>query len=137
MSFAAGNVALQVSGNPKAPSGLRSAESQAAGDCMCWGVLLFFSFSDSPSPLAILIHPPLRPGPPLPPTPAQLYYPATLTAGAAILAALTQAATAALPASQLLVAPEDRGRVMRDFRVSMPVGVGDGALWRALGRQGS
>jgi hypothetical protein len=52
----------------------------------------------------------------------QLLYPATLYASAAILAVISQAATLALPASQLFVAAEDRGRVLRDFRVStLPV----------------
>ena len=44
-------------------------------------------------------------------------YPATLTPWAAISLGVTQAALAALPASQLFVTKEDRGRVWRDFRV--------------------
>lgn len=57
------------------------------------------------------------------PPPLQLLYPATLSPGAAALAAVSQAATFALPASQLFVAAEDRGRVLRDMKVS--------GLWRS------
>lgn len=47
----------------------------------------------------------------------QLYYPATLTPGAAVVYVLAQAGTLALPASQLLVAEEDRTRVWHDLKV--------------------
>lgn len=45
-----------------------------------------------------------------------LYYPATLTPGAAVVYVLAQAGTLALPASQLLVAEEDRTRVWHDLK---------------------
>ncbi|PRW20778.1 Meiotic nuclear division 1 [Chlorella sorokiniana] len=46
----------------------------------------------------------------------RFYYPRTLTAAAAIASGLAMSLLAALPASQLLVAPEDRARVWNDFR---------------------
>ncbi|KAI7838055.1 hypothetical protein COHA_008138 [Chlorella ohadii] len=46
----------------------------------------------------------------------QFYYPRTLTAAAAIASSVAMCLLAALPASQLLVAPEDRARVWNDFR---------------------
>lgn len=46
----------------------------------------------------------------------QFWYPATMTPLAAILSTLSRALTLALPASQLFVTAEDRGRVWRDFR---------------------
>jgi hypothetical protein len=59
----------------------------------------------------------LTPAPVCHPPGVQLYYPATLSPYALILSVLSQAGTLALPASQLFVLREDRGRVLRDFRV--------------------
>lgn len=53
----------------------------------------------------------------------QLYYPATLTALAALLAAIGNAALLALPVSQLVLTRADRARVWRDFR-RLPRNVG-------------
>jgi len=99
--------------------------------------------ASSPIPLCTLLHlPPLaimtRAAPQSGHSPQsslsaccmQVYYPATMTPIAAITSLLSRALMIALPASQLWVTGQDRGRVWRDFRVSGWLG---GWMARCLG----
>eukprot|EP00887_Chlorella_sp_A99_P001815 scaffold19.g1815.t1 len=103
-----------------APRGAASSVGQLAGDTLKLGLAALAAGN-------ILI---------------QLYYPATLTALAALLAAIGNAALLALPVSQLVLTRADRARVWRDFRTTLHrtfgyvFGKSTQFLWKMAGEAG-